>query len=98
MGNSFIGILGWLDTPMPPQAYEALGTGLLALAAAPLAAAPFVMARGPELALRLACAGMAMVSAIIVFAALLATWTPHPAQIIHGMQDAALLPARVLPG
>lgn len=94
MGNSFIGILGWLDTPMSARAYGALGTGLLALAAAPLAAAPFVMARGPELALRLACAGMALVSAIIVFAALLATWTPHPAQIIHGMQGRyMLLPA-----
>jgi hypothetical protein len=94
MGNSFIGILGWLDTPMPPQAYETLGAGLLALAAAPLAAAPFVIARGPELALRMACAAMALASAIIVFAALLATWTPHPAQIIQGIQGRyMLLPA-----
>jgi hypothetical protein len=109
MGHSFVGILGWLDTPMPAQAYETLGLGMLALAAAPLAAAPFVMARGPVLALRLACLGMALVSALIVFAALLATWTPHPAQIIHGMQGrymllpallacCALLPAMPGPG
>jgi uncharacterized membrane protein len=34
---------------------------------------------------------MALVSALIVFAALLAAWTPHPATIIQGMQGRYLL-------
>jgi hypothetical protein len=86
MGQSFVGVLGWLDTPLPAGSYRWLGLGLFALVLPSLVgwhAAP----RLP----RLACAAMALPSTLIVFAALLAAWTPHPAEVILGMQGRYLL-------
>jgi len=91
MGSSFVGVLGWLDTPLPPGAYRALGLGLLGLAIGGAAGASLAMPHGPMRAIRLLGVGMALVSALIVFAALLAAWTPHPATIIQGMQGRYLL-------
>jgi len=86
MGQSFVGVLGWLDTPLPAGSYRWLGLGLLALALPSLAG----WRATPHLP-RLACAAMAVPSALIVFAALLAAWTPHPAEVILGMQGRYLL-------
>lgn len=80
--HSFVGVLGWLDTWLPLPAYPALWTGLALCALASVASANLreaVPARG---LLALAAAG----SALLVFLALLLTWTPHPARVVEGVQ------------
>jgi uncharacterized membrane protein len=80
--NSFIGVLGWLDTMLPLPAYPALWTGLgLCAIASALAADPRQM-RLARLSMALAALGCAL----LVFLALLVTWTAHPAATIAGVQ------------
>jgi uncharacterized membrane protein len=80
--NTFIGVLGWLDTMLPLQAYPALWTGLgLCAIASALAANP----REAWLA-RVLLALAALACALLVFLALLVTWTAHPATTIAGVQ------------
>lgn len=80
--QSFLGNLGWLDTPLPAPAYPALLAGLALLALVSLRP----LRGGRDLAFRLLLAVLAAASALLVFAALLVSWTPHPAQTIAGVQ------------
>lgn len=91
--RSFIGILGWLDTPFSIEQY-ALFFGLI-LAVAVLTVSPRSMRN--EASQRLWLAGIVVVSILFVFFALLVTWTPHPATRIEGVQGRYfLIPALTL--
>lgn len=80
--DSFIGILGWLDTRMSDGWYKVLGAGLT------LAACVSVSWRGlrEDWAPRAILLGIATASAFMVFLAMTVTWTPHPAEVIQGVQ------------
>lgn len=80
--HSFIGVLGWLDTLLPPLAYPALWTGLGLCAIASALGADPRKAWPARVLLALA----ALASALLVFLALLVTWTAHPAATVAGVQ------------
>ena len=106
--TSFIGVLGWLDTPLLPWQYAILGAGLLLLLVLPFftqkrpAAMPFFAptpAATPQADARLwrwTCGVVAMLSIVVIFCALLATWTVHPAVVIEGVQGRYFLVPAIL--
>lgn len=80
--KSFLGILGWLDTPFEKGCYEALSLGILAIAALSFSWGEFKDEwRQRSLLIFIAVAGT-----LLIFFALLVTWTPHPAGNIAGVQ------------
>ena len=80
--QSFIGILGWLDTRLPTVAYPALWAGL---GVAALASLSFKELRR-DWPVRLLLLGVALMSFGLIFLALLVSWTPHPASLVQGVQ------------
>jgi uncharacterized membrane protein len=77
--HSFVGILGWLDTPMPASTYVVSAVALIVAAAISFSCDVSRCARW----LPIFCA----VSAIgLAFFAMLITWTDQPAQFIVGVQ------------
>lgn len=92
-GRTFIGVLGWLDTPFSHPVYRWLGGGLL-LTAILTCSYQGIQQEWPH---RLLLAGIAIASVGLIFLALLVTWTPHPADKIIGIQGRYfLIPAIVL--
>jgi uncharacterized membrane protein len=90
--RSFIGVLGWLDAVLPVWSYQVLWIGLGLCAATSLLAA-----RPGALLARAALAGAALAGAGLVFLAMLATWTPHPATVVNGVQGRYfIVPAIIL--
>lgn len=91
-GNSFVGVLGWLDIYLPPAFYTFTAIVLLAT---------FVASAGRPASRRdLLAAGtmllLALASTAIVFFAMLATWTTQPARDIEGVQGRYfMLPALI---
>jgi len=80
--QSFIGILGSLDVPLPQAAYSWLWAGL-ALCAAASIRAPVSAGEGQA---RAVLGALAPAAIALVFLALLVAWTPHPAQVVNGVQ------------
>jgi len=80
--RSFIGILGWLDTPLSAIYYPMLWAGLGICAAASMSIADFHVQRWGRLMLMASAAA----SVGIIFLALLVTFTPHPATLVQGIQ------------
>ncbi len=80
--QSFIGILGWLDTKLPEHFYAVLWVGL---GLCGLACVSPIESRSDGRA-RLLLLGMALASTGLIFLALLVTWTPHPASVVLGVQ------------
>jgi hypothetical protein len=80
--DTFIGVLGWLDTRLPVYFYPLLwaGLGLCALAAVS------TQRLRQDWQPRLLLAAMAAASMGLIFMALLVTWTPHPAHLVQGVQ------------
>lgn len=78
----FIGILGWLDTPLPLASYPRLWWGLGACAALSVSVATIRHDGWARLWLLVLAAG----SILLIFFALLVTWTPHPAVHVQGVQ------------
>lgn len=78
--HSFIGILGWLDTPLGEGAYLGLGGGLL------LQAVLGIGWRRHELVARSCLAMTAGLALLLVFFALLVTWNPVAPTVIEGIQ------------
>lgn len=91
--RSFVGVLGWLDTPLSAWAYPVLALGML-MAGGVSASANSLKQDWP---LRLVLLGMGLACVGMVFLAMLLTWTPYPAQTIQGVQGRYfLLPAMVM--
>jgi uncharacterized membrane protein len=91
--HSFIGMLGWLDTYLPLPAYVPLWTGLGLFALASVLGARLRQAWPARLLLALA----AVACVLLVFLALLVTWTAHPTQLVAGVQGRYfILPAFIL--
>jgi uncharacterized membrane protein len=80
--TSFIGILGWLDTPFTPRIYNWL-TGWVVLVG--LLSISFANIK-TEWTPRLLLLVTSVASILLIFFALLVTWTVHPAQMINGVQ------------
>ncbi len=80
--DTFIGVLGWLDTRLPAYFYPVLWAGLGLSALAAVATQRLRQDWQPRLLL----AAMAAASMGLTFLALLVTWTPHPAHLIQGVQ------------
>lgn len=80
--RSFIGILGWLDTPLESYFYPLLWSGLLICAAASV---PWSAGRRDGMT-RVVLALAAVISVAMIFLALLVTWSPHPATTVVGVQ------------
>lgn len=80
--QSFIGILGALDTPLPSKTYKVLGMllGLIFLLSLPAKAAT---SKSPYRLLLVACA---LCAVLLAFLALLVQWTIEPATTIDGIQ------------
>ncbi len=80
--NAFIGILGWLDTPMQPWFYKAAG-GLTLIAVALTLNLKTVRANWPARSFLL---GLSVVSSLLVFIIMMLVWTKLPATQIEGVQ------------
>ena len=102
---SFLGILGWLDAQFAAPTYTGLTIGLAAMALAAVIAAVMSPAVGTSLfgrfkkdwSQRLLLVVVALSSVLLIFFALLVTWTPHPASLILGVQGRYfLVPLMVL--
>lgn len=92
-GRSFIGILGWLDAPLPNTFYPWIGTGLLLCMWGGLSLSTVAT----DWVFRATMLMVTLVSLAFIFFALLITWTPHPAQVIAGVQGRYfLVPALLL--
>lgn len=80
--KSFFGILGWLDAPFQEFYYKYF------LAMISLIALLSVSFRGwrDDWSQRLLLSLVSIISVLFIFFALLVTWTPHPAQVISGVQ------------
>jgi len=90
---SFVGVLGWLDAAFPSRVYRAVWLLLACLLL--VSVAPIDWRRtGLARALLVACA---LASFLLVFFAMLVTWSPDSASFIEGVQGRYfLLPAMVL--
>lgn len=92
-GRSFVGVLGWLDTALPPSVHAAWSILLGAALAWGIAVADWRRAR-PCHAF---AAALGMCSAVLVPLLLLLMWTPFESPTIDGVQGRYfLLPAMVL--
>lgn len=90
---SFLGILGWLDTPFGIHYYMWFGV-IIAIVAALSVTLRGARDDWPQ---RLLLACVALISALFIFFALLVTWSPHPARVIAGVQGRYfLVPAVIL--
>jgi uncharacterized membrane protein len=88
---SFIGVLGWLDAPLPGVFYPAAFVVLaLALAAGERWGAPGVWRRIPPWS-----AGLILAAAAGVFGALYAIWSPVGETTVNGVQGRYFLPIAV---
>jgi uncharacterized membrane protein len=81
-GNSFFGILGWLDTPFSQKEYKffyicTILIGLLSVSVKNLKT---------EWIPRLLLLFSAVASILLIFIELLIAWNPHPASLIDGVQ------------
>jgi uncharacterized membrane protein len=80
--KSYLGILGWLDTPFENWYYTAFG---LTLSVVVLLTISFGDIR-TDWSQRLLLLFVSIISVLFIFFALLVTWSPHPAQLIFGIQ------------
>lgn len=89
--NSFIGVLGWLDTWLTRPAYHRFGALLL------IALVVTLMSSRGEWRIRLSILGLALGSSLLIFLALLVQWNPVGATVIEGVQGRYfILPALIL--
>ena len=79
--SSFIGLLGWLDTPFPGSEYKYMFFALLTIAVISVNASELKKYWPTRLLMLSSAAGMLF----IVFFSVLVTWTPHPAAVIEGV-------------
>lgn len=77
--RQFVGVLGWLDRPMPPVTYKFAGVGLLI-------ALVISCSRGVGALARTVPLMVAAAAVMLTLVALLVTWTDLHAQLIIGVQ------------
>ena len=92
--ESFIGILGWLDTKLPLYFYPTLWIGLALCALIGVSWQSLQRDWLPRLLLIL----IALASVCLIFLALLVTWTPHPAPVVQGVQGRYFVVPMILLG
>jgi len=92
--ESFLGILGWLDTKLPMYFYPVLWIGLATCALAGVSVHMLQEDWLPRLLLIL----IALASVCLIFLALLVTWTPHPATVVQGVQGRYFVVPMILLG
>ena len=92
--RSFIGILGWLDTPLAENFYPMLWTGLAICGLASVS----ISRQQNDWSARLLLVAIAVASIGLVFLAMLATWTPHPALVVKGVQGRYFVVPAILLG
>ena len=80
--KSFLGILGWLDTPFNHETYTHLTIFILLIGFFSFSLRDIRANLKPRILLFLCSLG----SVLLIFFALLVTWTPHPATQILGVQ------------
>ena len=80
--QSFIGILGWLDTPLSNVQYQLIGASL----GMSVVASWRLPNQCSDAKPRLVMIGAALGSICIAFLAMALTWTTYPAEIIEGVQ------------
>lgn len=80
--NSFFGALGWLDAPLQAEAYTRLYVLLICAFLVSMSFKCFSK-EWPQRGFLVVCA---IVSSLLVFFALLITWSVHPAKVIEGVQ------------
>lgn len=81
--QSFIGKLGWLDTDLPLWQYGAFSACLVLFFLLNI----FSTTKKENNAMaRISLFVTALLSVLAIFTALLISWTPHPATIVHGIQ------------
>ena len=92
--NSFIGILGWLDASFEMFFYRlsVIGLGVTALLSL-----SFNDIKKDKL-VRTALIVIATISILLIFFALLVTWTPHPASVVNGVQGRYFIVPAILLG
>lgn len=78
----FIGVLGWLDTPLPDMLYKGEIIILNLLAVLSIERKSFVS----DYKSRLTLLTTSFFSILLIFFALLVAWTPHPALLVAGVQ------------
>lgn len=92
--RSLIGILGWLDTPLPSGFYFL--ASLLIVGA--LICSTTLSGNSVSAIARIVVAGCAIVASFLAFFALLVTWNPVPASIIEGVQGRYFLVPLIMLG
>lgn len=92
--RSFIGILGWLDTPLVEDFYQTLWAGLALCALASFS----ISTVQKDWRARVLLVAISVVSIGLIFLAMLVTWTPHPASVIKGVQGRYFVVPAVLLG
>ena len=80
--RQFIGVLGWLDVPFSEQFYVFF---ILVLCFVSLLTLSFDGLKDDRLC-RLLLLAVALISTLFIFFALLVTWSPHPANVVSGVQ------------
>lgn len=80
--RSFVGVLGWLDTPLSAAVYSAYGVMLVAALSFSLVTTPW--REGAHW--RYALLGLSAVSVMLVPLLLLLMWTPFGSQVVEGVQ------------
>jgi uncharacterized membrane protein len=91
--DSFLGVLGWLDTRFSERTYFNLSMSLGAIAVLSLS----LRDTKDQWISRIWLLAGAGASVLLVYFALLVTWNPHPAPVIHGVQGRYfLVPALML--
>ena len=92
--ESFVGILGWLDTRLTAYFYPVLWAGLALCGLVSVSASTLRQ----DWSARLLLAAMSLASVGLIFLALLVTWTPHPTLLVQGVQGRYFLVPMILLG
>lgn len=80
--KSFVGILGWLDTPLPNGAIITIWLCMVTLVVISISMPLIKNNKVESISLLI----IAIASFFLTFFLLLITWTPHPANLIQGVQ------------
>jgi uncharacterized membrane protein len=88
LGETFLGVLGWLDVRLADNVYPALTAGLLGL----LVIALIELTRAPAMWFdRMLLLVLALLSGLLSFFLMMVSWSPYPTELIEGVQGRYLI-------